>query len=78
MRGCPASCSLLAQLPAAQALGRGDRVEDLPGGGVLVTRATGRPAVRGCRSAATAPGRGCQDTVSTPIDVDQYPLCCMR
>jgi hypothetical protein len=30
-----------------------------------VTKASGRPAARNCRTAATAPGSGCHDTVST-------------
>ena len=33
---------------------------------VLVTSATGYPFSRSRRSAATAPGNGCHDTVSTP------------
>jgi len=41
---------------------------------VLVTRATGRPAARKRRSAATAPGSGCHDTVSTPSMSMSTPL----
>jgi hypothetical protein len=41
---------------------------------VLVTRATGRPAARSCRSAATAPGSGRHDTVKTPSMSISNPL----
>ena len=41
-------------------------------------RASGRPAVRSCRSAATAPGSGCHDTVNTPPMSISTPLMCMR
>jgi len=41
---------------------------------VLVTRANRRPAARSCRSAATAPGSGRHDTVSTPSMSISTPL----
>ena len=44
---------------------------------VLVTRATGRPAARRRRSAATAPGSGRHDTVSTPSMSMSTPLILM-
>src|SRR5262252_10331382 len=45
---------------------RAEAIEDRGREVVLVTRATGRPAARSCRRAATAPGSGRHDTVKTP------------
>ena len=57
---------------------RAAAIEDRGREVVLVTRASGRSAARSCRSAATVPGSGCHDTVSTPSMSISTPLICMR
>ena len=68
--GSAQACDLVVGVPgrdreAGPGQGGGDR-GPRPGGGVLVTRATGRPAVRGCRSAATAPAAAARTRSAPP------------